>query len=146
MALVRWRPMSDLVSIQDEINRAFDEVWRGGRPAGAAPRGWYPAVDLKENESEFKLVAELPGLKRDDVRISLTDNVITLRGEKRAERESDNDNWHQIERSYGTFERSFQLGCPVDTDKIKARFEDGVLTVVLPKSEESRPREIDIDV
>jgi HSP20 family protein len=145
MALVRWRPMSDLMSIQDEINRAFDEVWRGHGQRVTASSMWWPAVDLTESKNEFKLVAELPGMKRGDVKISLTENVLTLRGEKRARKEEENESWHQVERTYGSFERSFQLTCPVDPAKVKARFEDGVLTVVLPKSEESKPREIDIE-
>jgi len=144
MALVRWRPMNDLLSIQNEINRAFDEAWRGRTPTPATGLYW-PAVDVTENKNEFKLVAELPGMKREDVKISLTENVLTLRGEKRARKEEENESWHQVERTYGSFERSFQLTCPVDASKVKARFEDGVLTVLLPKSEESRPREIDIE-
>lgn len=144
MALVRWRPMNDLMSIQDEINRAFDEAWRG-RSHPAAAGMWWPAVDLTENKNEFKVVAELPGMKREDVKIALTENVLTVRGEKRARKEEENESWHQVERSYGSFERSFQLTCPVEPGKVKARFEDGVLTVTLPKSEASKPREIDIE-
>ncbi len=145
MALVRWRPMNDLISIQDEINRTFEDLWRQSRTGGSPASGWWPAVDLTENKNEFKLVAELPGLRREDVKISLTENVLTLRGEKHAHKENEGESWHQAERSYGVFERSFQLTCPVDASKVKARFEDGVLTVTLPKSEESRPREIDIE-
>ena len=90
-------------------------------------------------------MAELPGLKRDHVKISLTDNVLTLRGEKKSEQDRETGSWHQVERAYGVFERSFQLTCPVDASKVKAKFEDGVLTITLPKSEESRPREISIE-
>ena len=144
MSLVRWRPFEDLISVQDEINRALDDaVLRS--PRWRTTRGWYPAVDLMENEEEFRLVAELPGLGRDDVKISLTDSVLTLRGEKKTERQEKNQNWHHVERTYGSFERSFQLTAPVDNAKISAKFKDGVLTIVLPKSEESRPRDILIE-
>ena len=140
MAMVRWRPMNEL----DDMSRLFDEMWRRSlRPqAGGA---WYPAIDVKENENEYKLVAELPGMTKDDVKISVTDNIVTIRGEKKASHEEQNENWHQVERTYGAFERSFTLGTAVNASNVKARFESGVLTVILPKSEEARPREIRID-
>ncbi len=147
MAVVRWRPLNDMVTVQDEINRAFDDFWRHSRRGGlAAPEAWWPAVDIRENENEFRLVAELPGLTKDDVKISYTDNVLTLRGEKKSETREENENWHQVERSFGAFERSFHLTTPVDPAKVKARFENGVLTVTLPKAENARPREIEIDM
>ena len=143
MTLVRWRPVNEVTSIHDEINRVFDEVWRGHRVRGS--QGWVPPVDLLENEDEFKLVAELPGLASEDVKISLTENVLTLRGEKKAVKEEKNENWHHVERTYGAFERSVQLTSAVDPAKVTAKFKDGVLTVVLPKSDESRPRDIKIE-
>ena len=143
MTLVRWRPLNEVTSIQDEINRVFDEVWRGQRARG--PQTWVPPVDLLENEDEFKLVAELPGLASEDVKISLTENVLTLRGEKKAVKEEKIENWHHVERTYGTFERSVQLTSAVDPAKVTAKFKDGVLTVILPKSNESRPRDIKIE-
>lgn len=147
MAIVHWRPMGDLVTVQDEMNRVFEDLWRrsprSGSPGSAA--AWWPSIDVQETQGEFRLVAELPGLKRDHVKISLTDNVLTLRGEKKSEQDRETGSWHQVERAYGVFERSFQLTCPVDASKVKAKFEDGVLTITLPKSEESRPREISIE-
>jgi HSP20 family protein len=147
MAIVRWRPVGDLVSMQDEMNRVFEDLWRRSPRSGSlgAATAWWPSIDVQETQNEFRIAAELPGLKRDDVKISLTDNVLTLRGEKRSEQGRESEGWHQMERAYGVFERSFQLTCPVDASKVKARFEDGVLTITLPKSEESRPREISID-
>ena len=144
MTLVRWRPMGDMVTVHDEMNRLFDEVWRRSQlRSGVVP--WVPAVDLMENENQFRLVTELPGLKSEDVKIALTDNVLTLRGEKKALTEEKNETWHHVERTYGAFERSFTLTGPVDPAKVTAKFENGVLTVTLPKSEESRPREIRIE-
>lgn len=140
MALVRWRPMNEL----DDMSRLFDEMWRRSlRPQGGG--NWYPAIDVKENENEYKLVAELPGMTKEDVKISVTDNIVTIRGEKKAAHEEQNENWHQVERAYGLFERSFTLGTAVNASNVKARFESGVLTVILPKSEEARPREIRIE-
>ena len=84
-------------------------------------------------------------MTKDDVKISVTDNIVTVRGEKKATHEEQNENWHQVERTYGAFERSFTVGTAVDATRVKARFENGVLTVILPKSEEARPREIRIE-
>jgi HSP20 family protein len=140
MALVRWRPMNEV----DDMSRLWDELWRRSlRPAASGT--WYPPVDIKENENEYTLIAELPGMTKDDVKISVTDNIVTVRGEKKTQVEEKNENWHQMERTYGVFERSFTLGMSVNPSNVKARFENGVLTVVLPKSDEARPREIRIE-
>jgi HSP20 family protein len=143
MTLVRWKPFADVPTFHNHISRLFDDAWQ--RSGVTEPGSWYPGVDIAETEDEFKLMAELPGLTRDDVKITLNDNVITLRGTKQSETKSKEDNWSHVERTYGAFERSFRLGGPVDKSKVRARFENGVLTVVLPKSEESRSREINID-
>ena len=140
MALVRWRPMNEL----DDMSRLFDEMWRRSARSGQGSN-WYPAIDVRENANEYKIVAELPGMSKDDVKISVTDNIVTIRGEKKAQVEETNENWHQMERTYGAFERSFTLGTTVDPNGVKARFESGVLTIVLPKSEEARPREVRIE-
>ncbi len=143
MTLMRYRPMNDLFSFQNDVNRLFEELGRRG--ASNAPTLWSPPVDLRENETEFSLIAELPGLKKEDIKISFNDNMLILRGEKKAETREENENWHHVERTYGSFERTVQLTAPVAIDKVTARFEDGVLTVVLPKSEEAKPREIGIE-
>jgi HSP20 family protein len=140
MALVRWRPMNEL----DDMSRLFDEMWRRSQHSSGGTN-WYPAIDVRENETDYKIVAELPGMSKDDVKISVTDNIVTIRGEKKAQVEENNENWHQTERTYGAFERSFTLGTSVDPSGVKARFENGVLTVTLPKSEEARPREVQIE-
>ena len=145
MTLVRrWKPFSAAVGHQDQIDQVFDEMWRRSR-AGSRTGAWFPPVDVSENELEFRVVAELPGISKDNVKITLNDGVLTLRGEKPTEVKSENETRHHVERTFGVFERSFRLSAPVDKEKITARFENGVLRVVLPKSEESRPREISID-
>lgn len=143
MTLVRWKPFSDAPAFHDDVNRLFEELWRSGPSSNRG--SWYPPVDVIENETEFKMMVELPGMTRDDVKITLNDNMVTLRGEKKAASQTKKENWHQVERMYGTFERSFQLSSPVDKTKVNARFEGGVLTVTLAKSEDARPREISID-
>ena len=106
---------------------------------------WNPSVDIFENKDQIVLEAELPGLKPEDVNISIENNVLTIRGEKREERtEGEQGKWHLAERRYGTFTRSFVLPRDVDADNIQARFEDGVLSVSIPKSERARRRRIDV--
>jgi HSP20 family protein len=107
-------------------------------------RTWKPAVDVKETDEAYVLNAELPGLEKKDIHITLEDNVLTLSGERRFEKETDKDNYHRIERAYGSFTRSFSLGGGVDAEKVQATFKDGVLTMTVPKTEETRPRQIEI--
>ncbi|NIN01098.1 MAG: Hsp20 family protein [candidate division Zixibacteria bacterium] len=147
MAITRWRPFRDLVSIQDEMNRLFDDFF--GRPLVKTEwtEGvWTPSVDVSEDKHNVVIKAEMPGMTKDDVRISVQDNVLTLKGEKKQEKEEKDKNYHRIERSYGSFCRSFQLPTTVKTDKIKASYKDGVLSVTLPKTEEVKPKEIPINI
>lgn len=154
MSLVRWKPVqtlpfpSDLMSVQREINKMFENVFRGGildeETLGSA--GWVPAADVSENDNEFTLQLELPGVTKDDVRITMQDNAITIRGEKKQEKESRKGNAHRVERSYGSFERTFSLPAVVKSEKIEATFSNGILTVTLPKAEEARPKQVEVKV
>jgi HSP20 family protein len=147
MAIARWRPFKDVVSIQDEMNRLFDDFF--GRPVlkTAWTEGvWSPTVDVSEDKDNVIIKAEMPGMSREDVKISIQDNVLTLKGEKKQEKEEKDKNYHRIERSYGSFCRSFQLPTSVKSDKIKAAYKDGVLSITLPKTEEVKPKEIPISI
>ncbi len=147
MAIVRWKPFRDMVSIQDEMNKLFDDFF--GRPVARTDwtEGvWSPSVDVSEDKDNVVIKAEMPGMNKDDVKISIQDNVLTLKGEKRQEKEEKDKNYHRIERSYGSFCRSFQLPTSVKSDKIKANYKDGVLSVMLPKTEEVKPKEIPISI
>ncbi len=147
MAIVRWRPFRDLVSIQDEMNRLFDDFF--GRPLARTEwtEGvWSPTVDVSEDKDNVIIRAEMPGTKKEDVNISIQDNVLTLKGEKKQEKEEKDKNYHRVERSYGSFCRSFQLPTSVKTDKIKANYRDGVLNITLPKTEEVKPKQIPISI
>jgi HSP20 family protein len=151
MAIVRWEPFRDLVSIQDRMNRIFDEAFRGsGRAAGeedwALGGTWAPAVDIYEHEGNLVLKAELPGIDPKDVDVRVENNVLTLYGERKFESEVKREQYHRVERAYGTFSRSFTLPNVVDTEKIKAEFKDGLLRVTLPKREEAKPKQISIAV
>jgi len=147
MSIVRWRPFRDLVSIQDEMNRLFDDFF--GRPLARTEwtEGvWSPTVDISEDKDNVIIRAEMPGTKKEDVNISIQDNVLTLKGEKKQEKEEKDKNYHRVERSYGSFCRSFQLPTSVKTDKIKANYRDGVLNITLPKTEEVKPKQIPISI
>ncbi|HHS12499.1 MAG TPA: Hsp20/alpha crystallin family protein [bacterium] len=145
MTLIRWNPFQDLVSIQDEMNRMFDSYF-ARKPESGGMMIWNPVVDISENEEEITVSAEVPGIKKDDIKITIQDNVLTLSGEKTQEKEEKNKQFHRVERSFGSFQRSFSLPSSVSADKVKAKYKDGILMVVLPKSEESKPKEIQVAV
>jgi HSP20 family protein len=147
MAITRWRPFRDVVSIQDEMNRLFDDFF--GRPVlktDWTEGVWSPTVDVSEDKDNVILRAEMPGMSKEDVNISIQDNVLTLKGEKKQEKEEKDKSYHRIERSYGSFCRSFQFPTSVKSDKVKASYKDGVLSVTLPKTEEVKPKEIPIGI
>ncbi len=151
MAIVRWEPFRDLVSIQGRMNRLFDEAFRGAsRPSGEEEEwslgSWAPAVDIFEQDGDIVLKAELPGVDAKDVDVRVENNVLTLRGERKLDNEVKKESYHRVERAYGSFSRSFTLPTVVDTEKIKAEYRDGVLRVNLPKREEARPKQISISV
>ncbi len=150
MAIVRWEPFRDLVSIQDRMNRIFDDAFRGGsrqdEEEWALGGSWAPPVDIYEQDGTLVLKAELPGIDPKDVDVRVENNVLTLHGERKFDQEVKRENCHRVERSYGTFSRSFTLPNVVDTGNIKAEFKDGVLRVTMPKREEAKPKQIQIQV
>jgi HSP20 family protein len=151
MAIVRWEPFRDLLTLQDRMNRLFDESFRGVGRAGSEDDwslggSWAPAVDIYEHGSDIVLKAELPGVDPKDVDVRLENNTLTLRGERKFDQEVKREHYHRVERAYGTFTRSFTLPSGVDREKIKADFRDGVLKVTLPKKEEAKPKQISISV
>jgi len=155
MSLIRWSPTRDLVSwpselfsVQREINRLFDDYFRGGSQADTSMSAslWTPAVDIAEKDSEYLVKVELPGVNKEDVKITLESNILTIRGEKKQEHEEKGKSFHRVERSYGSFQRSFTLPTTVKSDKIDAVYKDGVLHISLPKAEESRPKQIEVKV
>ena len=148
MALTRWDPFRDLVTLQERMNRIFDESYRarGGDEDWALGGSWAPAVDIFEKDGNIVLKAELPGVDAKDVDVRVENNVLTLRGERKFDNEVKRESYHRVERSYGAFTRSFTLPNVVDTGNIKADFKDGVLHMVLPKREEAKPRQIQINI
>lgn len=146
MAIVRWDPFRDLTTLHDRMNRLFDETLgrvRGGEPSELTGT-WTPSVDVYEDSDRYILVAELPGLSKEDVQIELKENVLTLKGERKFQEEYKDQTCHRMERAYGGFVRSFALPSQVETAKVEAKFKDGVLTVSVPKAAAVRPRVIPI--
>ncbi|CUS76560.1 heat shock protein Hsp20 [Candidatus Kryptonium thompsonii] len=150
MTLIRWSPIRDLATeifdLQKEINRMFDRFFRGFEDEEIRMISWSPRVDISETDDEYIVRAEIPGVSKDDVKITIKDDILTISGEKKQEKEAKGENFHRIERVYGSFSRSFALPGSVKVDKVEAKFKDGVLTIKLPKVEEAKPREIEIKV
>jgi len=150
MAIIRWEPFRDLVSLQERMNRIFDDAFRGASRGSeedwALGGSWAPAVDIYEQGHDIVLKAELPGVDPKDVDVRVENNVLTLRGERKLDNEVKRENYHRVERSYGAFTRSFTMPNMVDTEKIKAEYKDGVLRVSLPKKDEAKPKQISINV
>ncbi|HSE66109.1 MAG TPA: Hsp20/alpha crystallin family protein [Gemmatimonadales bacterium] len=139
--LRRFTPANELLGVR-RLNALLDEAFSGWPGEGVVTSAWLPAVDVFEDKESLKIVAELPGLKPEDVKITLENSTLTLRGEKKQIAEEKTERVHRYERSYGSFERSFSLPNTVEADEVNASFENGVLTIILPKAERAKPREI----
>jgi HSP20 family protein len=140
--MTRWEPFRDIARLQDEVNRLFDGRYhRDGESVG-----WTPACDIYEDEEGLTLRFELAGVDAKDVEVRFENGVLTLRGERKLEREDKRDNYHRVELGYGTFTRSFSLPGTVDAEKIRAESKNGILTIALPKKAEAKPRSIQVKV
>ena len=143
MTLVRWSPVRDVLAVRDEMSRLLEESF--GRGFGSdGPTAWEPVVDIEEQPDTYTVRAELPGMRLEDIKITLKDNQLVIRGEKRREEEKKDSTYHRVERVYGQFERAFRLSRAVQSDKIEATYRDGVLEVSIPKADEAKPREIQV--
>jgi HSP20 family protein len=147
MAIVRWEPFRDLVTTQESFNRLFNDTF--GRFLGEESRGtqtWAPAVDIYENDQNLVLKAELPGFDPKDVEVRVEDGALYLKGERKFESDVKQENFHRIERSYGSFTRTFSLPSSINADNVTAEFKNGLLTLTMPKKEEAKPKTIKIQV
>ncbi|MBX3237091.1 MAG: Hsp20/alpha crystallin family protein [Nitrospiraceae bacterium] len=148
MAIVKWDPFRELEEMSDRLNRMFV------RPAVNQSNGkeimtvadWTPLVDISETETEYAIKVELPEVKKEDVRVTVEDGVLTIQGERKQEKEEKGKKYHRIERAYGRFVRTFTLPDTVDEANVKAGYTDGVLRLHLPKSEKAKPKQIDVKV
>jgi len=149
MSIVRWSPMKELEEMRRDMERLFEEFFKPVR------RRWYipteesvimPNIELYDRKSELVLRAELPGVKKEDISLTISDNRLTLKGEIKRQEEVSEDSYYMSEIRYGSFSRTITLPVDVDSENVKATFKDGVLEVILPKKEESKPREIKVEV
>src|SRR5579871_4354542 len=145
MAVIRWEPVAELNTIQNEMNRLFntffDQPNQTGRPNGTMRR-WLPPMDLVETADHYVLRADLPGLADGDVNVAFEDNVLTLSGERKVEHEGQQEGYYRLERAFGSFSRSLTLPDGVDPDGVKAKFDRGVLQITIPKPEQKKPRQV----
>ena len=145
--IVRFDPFEDMARLQREVNRLFDDSSRPtGRGGGelAPARTWAPAVDIFEDREGITVRADLPGLRLEDIDIELTGDTLTLKGERKFEDTQRKDGYVHVERAYGQFRRTFTIGSPVRSDAVKASYKDGILEVYLPKSEETKPKKVQV--
>ena len=141
-----WPTFGRLSDLREELDRLFESPLGELGRASHLFNGWTPAVDLYEDKDSFTVKAELPGLKSEDIDVSLNEGVLVISGERKCEQKFDEAETHRVERFFGRFQRSIVLPSSVKTDKIAAQYKDGVLTVTLPKSEEAKPKQIEIKV
>ena len=145
-SLNRWNPASHALTSREPLFRLFDTYFNQDLAGNedVSNRAWLPPVDIQETEEGYRLSAELPGLTRDDINITLENNVLRLSGERKLEKDVKKESYHRIERAYGNFQRSFSLPHQVNSEKVEATFKDGVLSILVPKAEQARPRKISI--
>jgi len=147
MTLVRWEPFREFSAMQDRVNRVFNEFYRGVDDDVMRRGVWVPPVDVYQNgKEELVIKAELPDLSKDEIEITVENNSLTLKGEKKMDQSVKDDQYHRVERVYGTFSRTFSLPPSVDTGKVAADYKNGVLMITLPMKEEAKPKQIAIKV
>jgi len=150
--LTVWRPFRELTPFRDfermrsEMDRLWNSFFERGTLRGEEGGEWLPSLDIAETKNEIVVKAEVPGLEAKDIDISLSEGLLTIKGDKKQEREEKEENYHLVERSYGTFTRSIRIPNEVQSDKINASYKNGVLKIVLPKSEEAKKKEVKIKV
>ena len=150
MALVRWQPRNTR-SFGRDMDRVFDSFWSNGAVldsvwgnGGSLPAAWNPRVDISETDEELAVAAEIPGMAKEDIKVTVANGILTIEGEKKEENEETEKQARRVERRYGAFKRSFRLPSAVDADSIAATYRDGVLKLSLPKAETAKTRAIEI--
>jgi HSP20 family protein len=146
MTLIRWEPVAELNTIQNEMNRLFNNFFDtpSSRSGNGTSRRWFPAMDLVETAEDYILRADLPGIADEDVNVQLEDNVLTISGQRKADQQSERQGYHRLERAFGEFARSLTLPNGVDPESVQAHFARGVLEVTIPKPEQKKPRQVQI--
>ena len=147
MSIVRWDPFRELEDVSERLNRAFGRsALAGGRKDAMTTFDWAPSVDVLETAEDFQVKAELPDVKKEDVKVSVDGGTLRIEGERKQEKEEKGKKWHRVERSYGSFMRSFTLPENIDDAKVQADFKDGILNIRLPKSEKAKPKSVEVKI
>lgn len=148
MAIVKWDPFRDMLTLRDRMDRLFEDSLSRLRDSeeDIMHTTWSPAVDIYETAGSLVIKAEIPGVDKNDISVEVKDNSLYLKGERKFEKDIKEENYHRMERSYGSFTRVFSLPTTVDQDKVKASFKNGVLEITIPKIEEAKPKQISVDV
>jgi HSP20 family protein len=144
--LTRWEPFRGISTLQEQVNRLFEDSAFRGRSDDSALTTWAPAVDIYETENELVVKADLPDIDEKDLDVRVEDNTLTIRGERKFEKSVSEDNFLRVERAYGAFSRSFSLPHTVNSEAIKAEYRNGVLNLHIPKREEAKPKQIKVNV
>ncbi len=143
----KWEPFKDMISLREEIDKLFNDFAVRTPEDKLKSQGlWFPALDIEESTDNIKIVAELPGMKKEEIKLTITEGKLQVMGERKFEKEEKDKTYHRIERSYGKFKRVISLPKEVEIAKVTATYEQGILTVILPKSEKVKPKEIGITV
>jgi len=145
MAIIRWDPFRDLVTLRERMNRLFEDAFTSrSEEKDMLATTWTPSVDIYETENELVLTADIPGINEKDIEVKIEDNTLSIKGERKMEKETKEENYYRIERSYGNFYRSFTLPHNIDQDKINAEHENGILKITMPKKPELKPKNVKI--
>ncbi len=148
MTLIRWDPFREVSALQERMNRLFSDFRTASplREEEISQGSWVPPVDIYETEDSLVFKAELPGVTKEDITVEVKDNTLTLKGDKRFEKEVKEESYHRVERAYGAFQRAFTLPGMVEQEKVKAKFRDGILEIALPKAEKAKPKQVKVEV
>lgn len=146
MAVIRYNPFRELRAMQEQMNRLLDLAWNRETGEDIKEGIWQPPVDIYEDEESVIIKAELPDVEQKEIEVKIEDSTLTLRGERKPDETLKRENFHRMERFYGTFQRSFTLPHTIDQEKVKASCANGVLTIILPKQEERKPKLINVEV
>jgi HSP20 family protein len=147
MAITRWDPFRDVLALQNRLNSLFDDFTRGqGEQDALTTAAFVPPVDIYEDEHKVVLKLEVPGIKQDELDIRVENNTLTVRGERKFEKEEKQENFHRIERRYGSFYRAFTVPSTVDTDSVQASYDAGILKIEMQKKAEAKPKQIKVNV
>ncbi len=147
MAIVKWEPLKDLVTLQDRMNQFLSDTLNNHETEnGRLVQDWVPSVDIYEDSDAIQLHAELPGMNLKEIEVKVANNILEIKGEKKIEKQEKKENYHRVERVFGRFARSFRLPVTIDQEKIRAKYDQGILTLTLPKREETKPKNITVEV